>query len=361
MPKILVGKRDALGDIISITPFLEVLRRSFPKAHITYVVGSWSQAVLKNNPNIDELIVVDSGKWQGRLSRFKERSKLVKKLKKYGFDKVFILQGPAPFHFWEKFSEQIGAKERIGFRNHGAKTTFTDSVELPEHDGHLFKTLDKNRAEHYLDLLREVGIKDTTNQGNRLYWQPNDEEFAEIFFTKNGLTGSKVVTIAPGGAQNPGMKQLVKRWPLERYIKVAEHLIRETGAKILLIGGPSDHEVNQKLLKGISRDMQKSAVDSAGEANIHQSATLIEKSDLFIGNDSGPLHIASTTKTLIIAIFGPTNPVVDGPYKLNGKLLFHETDDSPCYTMNCEGHTPCIENVSIKEVIGEATKLLNQS
>jgi len=357
--KILVIKRDAIGDVISLTPFLEVLRRSFPEAQIVYLVGSWSRAALKDNPDIDELVVVDSKKWQSKLSPFVERSRLVKKLKKYNFDTVFILQGPAPFSFWEKFALRIGATKRIGFRNNGAKTTLTDSVELPPHKGHLFKTLDKNRAEHYLDLLRKIGISNTKNNGNHLYCQPSDLSFAAKFFEDNNLTGKKVVAICPGGAKNPGMNQLAKRWPLQRYVDLATELIKEEEAEIILIGGPGDQAVNQKLIQKMPNGWRGKVFDTAGQTTIHQSAALIEKSDLFVGNDSGPLHIASTTKTPIVGIFGPTNPVVDGPYKPKGEILFKKTKYAPCYTSNCAGHPPCIEEISVTDATKACQRILN--
>ena len=93
--KILVVKRDALGDIISVTPFLEVLRKAYPDAHITYLVGSWSKAVLQNNPNIDDLVVTDSDVWKSKFGIMKEGLRLISELKPGKFDTVFILQGPA--------------------------------------------------------------------------------------------------------------------------------------------------------------------------------------------------------------------------------------------------------------------------
>ncbi len=356
--RILVIKRDALGDVISVTPFLEVLRRNFPAAHITYLVGSWSQAVLKNNPSIDELVVVDSKTWQNPIKKFLARAKLGKRLQSQNFDTVFILQGPAPFRFWENFALALGAVNRLGFKKHGASSSLTGLIELPVYTDHLFKVLRRNRAEYYLDLLIRAGVRDTTNDGNKLYATAEDRHFAENFWTKNNLAGKKVITIAPGGAVNPGMKQLAKRWPADCYAQAIDRLTDQPSVRIVFVGGPSDKSLIEEITRKLTPIKQRQILNTAGLTNIHQTAELIARSALFIGNDSGTIHIASTTKTPIIGLYGPTNPVVDGPYKARGINLFHKTSFSPCYTMDCSGHKPCIENITVEEVITTAQKIL---
>lgn len=359
--KILVIKRDALGDVISVTPFLEVLRRSFPQAHIAYLVGSWSQAVLKNNPHINELIVIDSKTWQHPIKKFLARAKLVRQLRPRKFDSVFILQGPAPFNFWENFALGLGAMNRIGFRKHRAPTSLTASVELPEYADHLFKVLKINRAEHYLDLLCRVGVKDTANDGNKLYSTAEDRRWTSDFWTKNFLANKTVVAIAPGGAVNPGMSQLAKRWPAKRYAEVINRLTDKPSVRILFVGGPSDQSVISEIIEQLPPSKRPMVTSTAGATNIHQTAELIAKASLFIGNDSGTIHIASTTKTPIIGLYGPTNPIVDGSYKTKGVNLFHKTSFSPCYTLDCTGHKPCIEEITIDEVVSAAQKFLDSS
>ena len=203
-------------------------------------------------------------------------------------------------------------------------------------------------------MLKEFGIKNTENSGNQLYLAEADHEFATKYFGENKLDEEKVIAIAPGGAVNPGMKQFSKRWPSKRYAEAITKISEKISARFLFIGGPSDEEVISEITNLLPEKLKKKIVNSAGKTSIHESAALIEKCALFIGNDSGSLHIASTTNTPIIGIFGPTNPVVDGPYKLKGKNLFHETKDSPCYTIDCSGHKPCIEEVSVDEVVQSA-------
>lgn len=355
---ILVIKRDALGDVISVTPFLEVLRRSFPAAHITYLVGSWSQAVLKNNPHIDELVVVDSRIWQHPIKKFLARAKLIKQLRPKKIDTVFILQGPAPFCFWEKFALSLGAANRLGFKKHQAFSSLTGSVELPIYTDHLFKVFRMNRAEYYLNLLIKAGVRDTTNEGNKLYATADDRRLVDSFCNKNNLVGKKIITIAPGGAVNPGMKQLSKRWPAKCYAQTIDRLTNKPSVRIVFVGGPGDKLLIEEIIRKLPQKKRILASNTAGLTNIHQTAELIARSVLFIGNDSGTIHIASTTKVPIIGLYGPTNPVVDGPYKARGINLFHKTSFSPCYTLDCSGHKPCIENITVDDVITAAQKIL---
>ena len=357
--KILVVKRDALGDLISVTPFLEVVRRNWPAANISFVVGDWSRAALKNNPHLNHLIVVNSRAWLNPIGKFWRRHALVRQLRPERFDTVFILQGPAPFRFWEKFAQQIGAANRIGFRAWGAKTSLTSSVQLPRHHGHVFQELKKNRAEMFLDLLRCLGVRDTSNSGNRLYWQPADDKFAADFLRRNSLSGHLLVALAPGGASNPGLTQLGKRWPLENYTALAAEILKNPRTRLIIIGGPTDRFLAEKLISGLPAEWRHRVASAAGQSTVHQSAAIIARAKVFVGNDSGPLHIASATKTPIVGIFGPTNPVVDGPYHSAGVNLFHPGGATPCYTKDCAGHSPCIARVTVSEVISAVNQYIN--
>lgn len=357
--KILVIKRDALGDLISVTPFLEVLRRIFPKAEISFVVGSWSQAVLRNNPHLDRLMVVDSQAWQKPIRKFWERHKLIRRLRPENIDTVFVLQGPAPFRFWENVALALGARHRIGFRAWHSNTSLTHSVELPRFTHHVFQVLKKNRADLFLDLLRAIGVDDTANSGNRLYWSARDEKFSRKVLADHKFSDSSLVAIAPGGATNPGMTQLGKRWPLARFQALIALILARTKMDIVLIGGPTDRSLGATIIKKLRSDDRARVLNATATATVHQSAALISRARVFIGNDSGPLHIASATKTPIVGIFGPTNPVVDGPYQSAGKILYHQTLFSPCYTSGCAGHQLCITQVSVEEVwqaLGEILK-----
>ncbi len=207
-------------------------------------------------------------------------------------------------------------------------------------------------------------------EANTSQHEPSDPVGADLscpppIYRPTGLGGTNTtqsanpihirVAVFPGGGSNPGMELTAKRWPLERYRELARKLIHELDAEVLLIGGPEDIDLNQRLLEGL--DVSPGTITNlAGKTTIGQLAAHLEQCALFIGNDSSPMHLAAAVGTPVIAIFGPTSPQEYGPYPLDDPkhiALWHHPTGQPCFFLGkmqtCTTCT-CIQSVTVDEV-----------
>jgi ADP-heptose:LPS heptosyltransferase len=171
------------------------------------------------------------------------------------------------------------------------------------------------------------------------------------------------IALFPGGGSNPGMELTAKRWPLERYRELADKLVHELGAYLLLIGGPDDVALNQQLLDGLNVPAG-SVSNIAGQTSIGELAAQLEQCDLFIGNDSGPMHLAAAVGIPVIAIFGPTSPQEYGPYPLDDPkhiALWHHPSGQPCFflgKMQTCTHCTCLQAVTLDDVWSAVERLI---
>jgi ADP-heptose:LPS heptosyltransferase len=153
------------------------------------------------------------------------------------------------------------------------------------------------------------------------------------------------------------MELTVKRWPLERYRELVRKLVNVLDANVLLIGGKEDYELNQQLMQGLDGEpVQMQVQNLAGQTSFGQTAAQLSVCDLFIGNDSSPMHLAAAVGIPVIAIFGPTSPQEYGPYPLDDPrhiALWKNPNGRPCFFLGkmqeCANCT-CMQSVTLDDV-----------
>jgi ADP-heptose:LPS heptosyltransferase len=210
--RILVLKPCCLGDVLMTTPLLAGLRRAYPNARITYAVGAWSRKALEGNPNVDEFIdcgAVGSGRY-----RPADVVALVKALRRQHFDLAITLDrspalGLLPF--------LAGIPRRVGLDS--GSRGFAHTVRVP-----VDWQRPKHEAELFLDCLRSLGLAIVDPH---LEFRPSvaDRAFAAAVLPGHATSQSWLVAIHPGGAANPGMTLLSKRWQPEGFAAVADRLV----------------------------------------------------------------------------------------------------------------------------------------
>ena len=190
---------------------------------------------------------------------------------------------------------------------------------------------------------------------------PTEEEQQKVLFTPDKTRLPIAVFI--GGGSNPGMNLTAKRWPLERYRELVYKLVHERNAQVLLIGGTDDIPLNQSLLKGLEVP-KGSVLNLAGKTNFGESAALLQRCVLFIGNDSSPMHLAAAVGIAVIAIFGPTSPQEYGPYPLDDPQhisLWRNPKGRPCFFLGkmqpCADCT-CMQSVTVDDVWDAVQRLI---
>jgi len=331
---ILIIKPCCLGDVLMATPVIAALRRAFPRARIDFAVGGWSRAMVENNPRLDGL--VDCGR-VGSGSRYTWRKylDLVRRIRAGGYEACFVLARSPLINLLPYLG---GVPQRVGLDSRGRGFSLTVGVPVSGL---------KHEAELYLDTVRAVGIE--VNEP-RLEFYPTEEDRRHVAEMLRAEPKIPLVVIHPAGGSNPGMTLSAKRWPPQRFAALADRLIEERGAQVLLVGGPDDGPIAAAIKDG----MRQEPCDLTGQLTFGQLGALLERCDLFIGNDTGAMHLAVAVGAPVVAIFGPSDPRTYGPYGENSVALWHDVGCNPCllhgrWDIACRRFR-CIEAVTVGEV-----------
>lgn len=339
---ILIIRWCCIGDVLQTTPLIRAIHKRFPNAQIDYMTNQWSRAVLENNPYLTSII-----DYPERTFSFLLSQKRIFKQKKY--DIVFVCDDsffPSLLAFF------TGAKYRIGFNAYNRGFLYTHYVK--RYFGDKWHVIDA-----YLELGRIIGIRD---DGKKMDMFLTEEELKwgyEFIRGKGVETNKKIVCIFPGGASNPGDVMPSRRWIPQRYGKVSEILHKELDAEIIVIGAKSDEEIVKEVIK--SANCKVTII--VGETTIRQLAAILKQCQLFIGNDTGPLHIAAAVGTPTICIFGPSDPAKHTPLGNEHIGLRGDIDCPPCNRITIGGaaicpNIPCMYSLSEDKVIEAARRLL---
>ncbi|SVB73416.1 uncharacterized protein METZ01_LOCUS226270 [marine metagenome] len=346
IPKILLIKLGAVGELVMASPFFDQLRKHFPHSEIVLVVGRSSYAAVEHNPNINRFILADDLDLYrgGLIRRSLEFFRLIFKLRKEEFDLSFVLQRAMPFRL---LSCLVGVPVRVGF-GRGRKDFFlTHSVS-----NHQIQ----NESESYLDLLRKLDIP-AAFEKTFYYLSDEEKEFMDLFLERHSIaSGEQVVAVAPGGGESAKRTMLTKRWPVQSYIELIQRLQRERSSRVILVGGPGDREVTNHIIQ-ISPDCLDATDLSFGDM-----ASVLRRCNLFVGNDSAPHHIAASMGIPCIGIFGPTDPHQWAPLDQNSSVVIKPVECHPCFTdetfPKCS-HIRCLTSINVGDVWRQLESILS--
>ncbi len=331
---ILIIKPCCLGDVLMATPVIAALRQAFPRTRIDFAVGDWSRAMVENNPHLDGL--VDCGRvGSGSHYSWREYLDLVRRIRAGRYQACFVLDRSPLISLLPYLG---GIPQRVGLDSQGRGFSLTVGVPVASL---------KHEAELYLDTVRAVGIE---VKDPRLEFYPTEEDRRHIAEMLRAAPRAPLVVIHPAGGSNPGMTLSAKRWPPQRFAALADRLIEEGVAQVCLVGGPEDGPIAAAIKDG----MKQEPCDLTGQLAFGQLGALLERSDLFIGHDTGAMHLAVAVGAPVVAIFGPSDPRTYGPYGENSVVLWHDVGCNPCllhgrWDATCSRFR-CIEAVTVEEV-----------
>ncbi|MBI4895955.1 MAG: glycosyltransferase family 9 protein [Candidatus Aenigmarchaeota archaeon] len=287
--KIVFIKTGAIGDVLMTTPLVRAVRKAFPNASITYVVGEQSVAVLKNNPNIDHIITFDA--YDALDKNIFKLLGLARTIQRQHFDLAFILDKS---YLAGLFGVLCGIPIRIGFDRNGEGVFNTHSVPY---------AAVKHEIDYYLSLLHILHKKSDGNKMDLVIGE-KEKRFAKEFFKKNNLTVNRCVCIAPAATQDPGGIPSTRCWPDESYAKLIKGLA-DKGIPVLLVGSPSD----ASKARHIEKLANVSIVSAVGKTKtMLHAAALMAQCPVTVTHDCGNMPVAAATGSIVIAIFGPTDP-----------------------------------------------------
>lgn len=349
--KILIIKPSSLGDIIHTLPLVHAIKRSFPESSLGWVVQKSFADILHKIPNIDTVhsihIPSTSDPSAGRGAYLQAFKALITSLhtlrsqfRKAPYDLILDLQGSFR-------SGLLGWTNpggiRIGFEDAKELNTFfqKELVVVPEDVHH---ALDKN-----LLFCKHLHIK-TAPEDFTMGIRPDLVE-VQSFLKRNSLTTDSQLIYA-----NPAARWESKFWPIQHWAQLAD-LFFEKG--ITMVFGGSKQDVTY--IQSITDLMQTEPVVAAGKFSLPQSISLIQQSSLYVGLDSGPMHIASLAGIPVVALFGPTHPSRVGPYGVRHHIVRAEgLDCLECRKRHCS-HLSCMTGISTEKVYTAAMSLLDRN
>ena len=335
MNNILVIKLRYIGDVLLATPTVRAIKAARSDVRVTMMVNRGTEDVLSKNPDLDEIVVLDKGSLAAQW-------RLIAGLRRRRFDTVIDLTDGDRSAFLSWIS---GAPVRIGFNDEHRwrGRCYTEVVQPVPGVRH--------RIDRDLEVLKPMSIQAGSNDP-RLWLTPEEENSADQLLDQLGVQPSQSMVIL-----QPGARYWFKAWPPERFAELADRLTAQYDCQVLIGGSDQDIDLAQQI-----RQMAKSSpIIMAGRTTIKQFAAIAKKSALFVGSDSGAMHIASAVGTPVVALFGPSNPAEWGPRGGPVEVLYKGLDCRSCFHPTCtRGEENCMRLIAVEEVMSASSRLMGR-
>jgi lipopolysaccharide heptosyltransferase I len=346
--KFLVLRLGAIGDVLRTLPAVKVLKEHYPSSSITWIVEEPSFSLLKNQPEVSEIILFPRKRWSkgmkslvGMWGIIGEMWKFAINLRKQKFDMALDFHGILKSGL---ISFVSGAPTRIGYDRRSSKEgnfLFSNvKVELPKEK--------ISRFQRNLMLLKGLGLK-AEEVRYRLHIPPEERDSIRSFFNaSSGSLKKPLIAIHPGTSA----KAIFKRWMPDQYARLADRLIQELHAAVLFTWGADELE----WVEDIRREMKEPSLLGPKTESITQLGEVYNQCDLYIGGDTGPMHIASLMGIPAVILYGPTDPIENEPLGAHIKVR-KEVGCSPCHKYSCKELT-CMRAISCDDVFKAAEEML---
>ncbi|MDI6726915.1 MAG: lipopolysaccharide heptosyltransferase II [Smithellaceae bacterium] len=335
--RILIRGTNWLGDVIMSLPAVSAIRNTYPNAKISVLAKPWVAELYRFCPAVDEVIIYQTpGVHEGIRGKFR----LARELRKRNFPLAILLQNAIEAAIIAKLA---GISLRAGYNTDGRGVLLTHSVPRSKEIALV------HQVHYYLHLVSQLGCR-SAETGVFLKVGEKERLMAEGIIKKRGLSGNgPLVGMAVGATYGPA-----KKWFPERFAALADKLIAEFDAKVILMGSAQDKE----RAAAVSGFMSRPSCDLTGETSLSEAIALIERSNLFISNDSGLMHIAGALAVPTIAIFGSTNPTATSPLGENSLVIYKSVDCSPCLKKTCPADFRCMDSITVDDVYLPARRIL---
>jgi lipopolysaccharide heptosyltransferase I len=328
--RILIIKPSAIGDVVHALPVLNLLRLRWPAAHVSWLVTPACAGLLERHPQLDEVIRFERREF-GRGWRSPRVAwdlvRFMAGLRRRRFDLIIDLQGLFRSGW---LAASTRAPVRVGPSNarEGAWLFYTHRVPTGPAEQHAI--------ERYLTIAQAIGCERTP---------------VEFHFAVDDADRATVAAMTPAryAVLLPGANWVTKQWPVERFAALVAPLRERFGLECVTAGGPETKALAERI---------PGAVNLAGKTNLRQLVALLERADLVVANDSGPMHIAAALGRPLVTPFGPTNPVRTGPYRRIDSVVRVDIPCSPCYSRRCS-HVSCLNWIDAGPVLELAGRQMN--
>ncbi len=327
--RILLIKPSSLGDVVHALPVLNLLRRRFPGAKISWMLAAACAGLLEGHPQLDEIVLFDRKRlgtaWKSPAA-LRELWDFDQRLRAREFDLVIDLQGlfRSGWLAW-----RTGSPLRVGLANAREAAWLFYNRRVP------IATLEQHAVDRYLAVAEAAGC---------------GREPVEFPFHVTEEDRAHVDALIPPAEKFavllPATNWATKRWPVERFAAIAGEIEKRFGLKSVVAGAADAAALAPRI---------GAHFDVTGKTKLRQLVALLQRASLVIANDSGPMHIAAALGRPLVCVFGPTNPVRTGPYGRNDSVVRVTIPCAPCYSRTCS-HRSCLEWLEIEPVLRVAEK-----
>jgi heptosyltransferase II len=341
--RIIVRGTNWVGDAVMTIPALRQLRRVFPKAHITLATRAWAKGLFADADFVDALQVHEG-------SGLRSVVRQVRQWRQGNFDLAILFPNSLETALVASLAR---VPLRIGYATEGRQSLLTHPLKVPE-----WRT-SKHEVFYYLQIVAELEWL-TKHEQSFLDTQPDGslevslgrKAVARDSLRRHGVIrdGRALVALCPGSVNSRA-----KRWPAERYAALADRLIDELGAEVLLIGSAAETDVSLD----VTRRMRNSAKVLTGKTDLAELVAILSLVDLLVTNDTGPAHIAGALGRPTLVIFGPTNPLTTRPFSPFAEIAREPPDCAPCMLRDCPIDHRCMTAIGPDNVFCRAHTMLS--
>jgi len=349
--RILLVRLRLIGDVVLTTPLLGALRRRYPDAQLTYLVEPAAAPIVAGNPHINTLVVVPRRRG---LARLRDDLSIARRLRRERFDVAIDLHG-GPRASW--FTWASGAPTRIGYDITGRSWMYSQVVRRTADEA------PRASVANQWDLLAPLGVGPADPARDPLEMPEDPRAAADVArrLREAGIGGAHPLVVIHVSAGNP-----FRRWPQASFEALVMTLARRDPARrIILTSGPSDAHAARAVADAARGQLGPlaHAVPDLGEFDLAELRALVGRAAVYIGGDSGPLHVAGTTTTPIVALLGPTLAERSMPWR--DPRWFAEAVDAgalpcrPCRQRTCApGDFRCLTRITADQVAAAAERAI---
>jgi len=327
--KILIRATNWVGDAVMALPALRAVRAKFPDAHIAIVARPYVADIYRHQDICDELIAYDP---KGAHRGWKGRELLAQQLRVPKFDVALLLQNAfdAAWLAW-----RAGVPQRIGYARDARSLLLTKAIPVPK-----LGDIPPHEKFYYLELLRRIGWIDALRDDAHISLRVSDAARQRAFQTLLGAGARpNVRRVAVGAGASYGS---AKCWPPDRFARALNELLSLADADVILFGTAAEATVSS----AIAGELRRPPIDLTGKTQIAELPALLSQCHLFLGNDSGAMHVAAAVGLPVVAVFGPTDPEGTAPVTPRANIIQQKPYCSPCFLRCCPTDHRCMKAVT---------------
>jgi lipopolysaccharide heptosyltransferase II len=349
--RILLVRLRQIGDVVFTTPAVAALARHFPDARITYVVEPAAAPVVSNNPHITDLVIAPAGHG---IAGFRADWRLGKRLGRERYDIAIDFHGGPRAALLAWLSQ---ARIRVGYEIMGRRWMYTRVVPRPRELRH------RHSVENQWDLLEALGVPRPTPTDNPVEMAVDEDSVHRVSarLAALGVAPTDAIAVVHVSATSP-----FRRWPLPAFVETVAALAAEGDRWLVVTGGPSERDAARQVIEAAQArlpERRRGRVVICDDFSLAELRALLDRSALYIGGDSGPLHVAATSRVPIVALFGPTPSERSAPWRSpDARVELVEVDGLPCRPCDqrvcAPGDFRCLTRIDAGRVIAAAERLL---